>query len=92
MTERKDYFLERNQILELAAAGQREQAIKNYTESLLPAHNRIKNIADELFNADIQQGEVHSHAIMKAGRLTQVAVALIGVAVFVLGFFLGLFR
>jgi glycosyltransferase involved in cell wall biosynthesis len=92
MAERRDYFVQRNQILELAAAGQRDQAVKNYTESLLPAHNRIKNIADELFNADIQQGEAHSHAIMKAGRLTQVAVALIGVAVFVLGFFLGLFR
>lgn len=92
MTERKDYFLQRNQILELAAAGQREQAIKSYTESLLPAHNRIKHIADDLLNADIQQGEAHSHAIMRAGRLTQVAVALIGVAVFVLGFFLGLFR
>jgi methyl-accepting chemotaxis protein len=92
MDERKHYNEQRSRVLELAAAGQREQAIREYTLSLLPTHNRIKSIADQLFDADIRRGEEYSRKIMTACTLTQIAVAVIGVAVFVLGFFFGLFR
>jgi glycosyltransferase involved in cell wall biosynthesis len=92
LEQRKAYLQLRTAVLDLADNGQREAAIKMYTGSLLPAHNQVKAAADQLFDADIQRGEQRSKQIMNACILTQITVALIGVAVFVLGFFFGLFR
>lgn len=92
LEERKNYLHLRTSVLELADSGQRDAAVKMYTGVLLPAHNRVKAAADRLFDADIQRGEQRSKQIMNACILTQITVALIGVAVFVLGFFFGLFR
>ncbi|MFO1515222.1 MAG: glycosyltransferase [Verrucomicrobiota bacterium] len=92
LEERKVYLQLRTAVLELADSGQRDAAVKMYTGVLLPAHNRVKAAADNLFNADIQRGELRSKQIMNACILTQITVALIGVSVFVLGFFFGLFR
>lgn len=92
LEERKEYLQLRTAVLELADSGQRDAAVKMYTGVLLPAHNRVKAAADQLFNSDIQRGELRSKQIMNACVLTQITVALIGISVFVLGFFFGLFR
>ena len=92
LAERKTYISIRDHVLDLAQQGRREEAINEYTESLLPAHSRVKAWGDRLYDSDIKRGELRSQRIMVACTLTQITVALIGVVVFVIGFFIGLFR
>lgn len=90
--ERQNYIATRNQILELAATGQKTAALHQFQEVLLPKHKRIKNAGDDLINFDIREGEARSKEIMRSCTLTQITVAAIGVLVFIFGFIIGLFR
>jgi len=92
VTERTAYINLRNHILDLASAGDRAEALKEFNESLMPAQAMVKSAGDRMFDFNIRQGELRSKEIMTACTFTQLTVALIGVVIFVLGFFIGLFR
>jgi len=92
LQERASYIKIRNQTLELAVAGKEEEALSQFSQSMLPAHVRVKTAGDKLFSYNIRQGEARGRAIMTACTITQVAVAVIGIFIFILGFFIGLFR
>lgn len=92
VNERQNYIETRNQILELAATGQKTDALNQFQEVLLPKHKRIKTAGDDLINFDIREGETRSKEIMQSCTLTQITVAAIGVLVFIFGFIIGLFR
>jgi hypothetical protein len=92
VTERNNYIVTRNRILEIAATGNEAEAITQVKAVLLPAHKRIKNAGDDLISYDIREGETRSKEIMATCTLTQITVAAMGVLVFIVGFIIGLFR
>ena len=60
--------------------------------SLLPAYDRYKDAGELVLKYNLERGQFRGGRIMKVFSLTQLAVAVIGVGIFLAGFFLGLFR
>ena len=92
MDERKAYIQIRDQVLGLAVADKRNEALKLYSESMVPAHKRVKSAGDKLFEFNMHEGEVRGRNILATCTATQITVALLSVAVFLAGFFIGLFK
>ena len=90
--ERKAYFDIREQVLELAIAGKKSEALKLYTEAMMPEHKRVKNAGDTLFEYNRHQGEVRGREILARCTVTQITVAILSVVIFMAGFFIGLFK
>jgi glycosyltransferase involved in cell wall biosynthesis len=89
---RKDYMKIRDAVLGLAVAGKTEKALKEYNQSLLPLQRQVKKAGDKLFEYNMRQGELRGERIMAICTATQIVVAVACVMVFLLGFFVGLFK
>lgn len=92
LDERKTYLKIRDEILRLALAGEKNAAMMLYTQSLVPAHRRVKNAGDAVFEYNMRQGEIRGRNILALCTATQITVAILSVAVFLSGFFIGLFK
>lgn len=92
LRERAAYVQIRNQVLELAAAGKKSEALTVYTESMVSAHKRVKSAGDKLFDYNMREGQVRGRNILAICTVTQIAVAVLSVVIFMAGFFIGLFR
>ncbi len=92
LAERKAYIAIREQVLDLAVAGKKTEALARYEQSLVPAHKRVKSAGDKLFDYNMRQGEVRGRNIMASCTVTQITVAVLCVVMFLVGFFLGLFK
>ena len=60
--------------------------------SMLEEYQRYKEAGDRLFEYNMRQGKERGQAIMRVCTATQWVVAGIGVAIFILGFVIGLFK
>jgi glycosyltransferase involved in cell wall biosynthesis len=89
---RKDYMKIRDEILNLALMGKTEEALKEYNQSLLPLQRQVKKAGDKLFEYNMHQGELRGQRIMAICTVTQIVVAAACMIVFLLGFFVGLFK
>jgi len=92
LKERQDYIQIRDQILDLAIAGKKAEAMAAYETSMMPAHKRVKTAGDKLFEYNMRQGEARGQNILGLCTLTQITVAALSVTVFLAGFFIGLFK
>lgn len=90
--ERTAYIKIREQVLELADAGKKTEALAFYTEAMLPAQKRVKSAADKLFDYNMRQGEQRGRNILASCTITQITVAVLSVVIFMAGFFIGLFK
>lgn len=90
--KRNDYIKIREQVIELAMQGNKDQALALYEESLVPAHKTVKQAGDKLFEYNMRQGQERGRQIMAICSVTQIAVAVVSVAIFLIGFFIGLFK
>lgn len=89
---RSEYIKTRDQILSLADAGKKQEAIAMYGNALLPLHAEVKGAADQLFAYNKQEGQLRGKRIMTICTITQVVLALTSVVIFLLGFFIGFFK
>lgn len=89
---REEYMQVRDQILDLADAGKKQDALAMYQSALLPLHARVKAAADKLFAFNMQQGQVRGKRIMTICTVTQIFLAVTSVVIFLLGFFIGFFK
>ncbi len=90
--ERARYIQVRQRILNLASQGKENEAMVVYNESLLPIHKIVKDAADKLFEYNMRQGEARGKRIMAFCTVTQIVLGVASVLIFVIGFFLGLFK
>ena len=89
---RQAYSMIREQILELALAGKKTEALAVYSQTMLPAQKRVKLAADKLFDYNMRQGEQRGREILARCTVTQITVAVLSVVIFMAGFFIGLFK
>lgn len=89
---RNDYIQIRDEILTLASAGKRQEALAKYGNTLLPAHAQVKSAADKLFTYNMREGQLRGERIMTICTATQVVLAVTSVVIFLLGFLAGFFR
>lgn len=89
---RAQYVSTRDQVLDLASSGKRQESLALYSKALLPAHSAVKVAADKMFAYDMSQGEIQGKRIMRICTITQITLAITCVLIFLLGFFIGLFK
>lgn len=92
VNERAAYLKIRNQIIDLGMNAKKEQALAMFDEVMIPAHKRVKAAGDALFDYNRQQGDIRGKRIMAVCAVTQIAVAIVSVIIFLVGFFIGLFK
>ena len=92
MKQRADYIQIRERVIELALAGKKNEALALYNDSMMSAHKLVKNAGDKVFEYNMRQGAARGRNIMAICTATQIVVALVSVAMFVVGFFIGLFK
>jgi hypothetical protein len=92
LQKRDEYIKIRSHVLDLAMSGNRQAALSNYNEQLIPAQGRVKAAADQLLAFNMKQGEFRGQRIMTICTVTQIFVAVACVLVFTLGFFVGFFK
>ena len=90
--ERDRYIQVRQRILSLANQGKENEALVVYNESLLPIHKSVKEAGDRLFEYNMRQGEARGQKIMAFCTVTQIILGVASVLIFIIGFFLGLFK
>jgi len=92
VTERNNYNAIRDHVVALALAGQKEAALSNYDALMMPSHKRLKAAGDVLFDYNMKEGAARGHRIMTLCTYTQISLAVGSVVIFLLGFFIGLFK
>jgi hypothetical protein len=90
--ERANYTKVRDSVIALALAGQKDEALSNYVEVMLPAHKRLKLAGDRLFEYNMQVGADRGRRIMTLCTITQIGLTVGTVLIFMVGFFIGLFK
>jgi hypothetical protein len=89
---RIDYLKIREKLFALVEEGKRPEALATCERELLPAFLRYKQSADKLFQYNMRQGQSRGEDIMTSCTITQLAVAGIVVGIFLVGFFIGMFK
>jgi len=92
MERRKEYLEMRQQVLELMNRGGNQEALKQYKQSLLPLYNRYMTAGYVVLDYNARQGKERGNGIMHFSNFAQYAVAAFTVALFILGFVLGVFK
>jgi len=90
--ERDRYIQVRQHVLSLASQGRENEALAVYNESLVPIHKSVKDAADKLFEYNMRQGQARGKKIMAFCTVTQIVLGVASVLIFIVGFFLGLFK
>lgn len=86
IADRNEYQRVRKQAFELAEHDQRDQALALLKASLWPAYKVYTQTGDELFNYNIQQGDLRGRSILGVCNTTRILVAIIGISIFIGGF------
>ena len=92
LERRKDYLETRQQVYGLVSVNKRPEALALCRESLLPAYKSYKAAGELLLAYNVHQGESRGDSILRFCRFTQYAVAGCVIALFVLGFIIGVFK
>jgi hypothetical protein len=90
--ERAAYTKIRDRVLALAAAGRRDEALNVFYKEVIPEQALAKKAGDRLLEYNMNEARSRGEHIMSACTRTQVLMVAVGLGVFVLGYFLGLFK
>ena len=90
LESRKQFLDVRDKIINLAEAGRRQEAMVLFHQSLVPLQARVKTAGGKLLEFNMNECESRGRSIMAICSATQVFVAVVVIALFVLGFFIGL--
>ena len=91
-TARADYLSLRRSVQDLIKEGKKQEAFQLLATKLIPAYSDYDLAGQKLMEFNMRVGRERSLEIMKMYRFTEVALALEGVAIFVIGFGLGFFK
>jgi hypothetical protein len=86
-TMRQKYRDIRSQVFSLLNENKRDEALRLFETELLPAYTGQRDAGQMLFKYNVRQGETRGARIEKTCRITQWAVTVICVLIFVGGFF-----
>lgn len=89
---RDEYLKTREQVLNLATAGRKQEALAMYNDTLLPLHVKVKAAADKMFAFNMREGRERGNRIMAICTITQIVLAVTSVVIFLLGFFIGFLK
>lgn len=92
VVQRENYIKVRERVVALAMDGKRDEALAMYENELVPAHKSVKESSDRLFEYNMRQAAVRGRNIMGICTVTQISVGIMCVLVFLIGFFIGLFK
>jgi hypothetical protein len=89
---REHYIEIRDRIFPLLDANKNQEAILYYQSQILPAYQPYKRAVDELFVYNVKQGRERGDSAVAICRVTQIAMILLGIALFATGFLFGFFK
>jgi glycosyltransferase involved in cell wall biosynthesis len=92
LQRRVEYLAIRERTFALAESNQRQQALELCQTELFPAYQRYKEAGDKLFEYNMREGTERGRNIMGVCTTTRVIVAGIGIFIFIVGFFIGMFK
>ncbi len=89
---RRAYQEIRQHIFKLLENRQEAKARELFKASLVPAYRQYKVTAERVMKYNADEGKARGNLILRICTLTQFVIAGAGIALFVLGFLLGLFK
>lgn len=89
---RDEYIQLRDHVIEQAKQGERATALAEINAKLLTAYDRYKDAGEAVLAYEIAEGRNRGQTIMRVGAVTQIVVVGISLILFLLGFFIGLFK
>ena len=92
INKRNRYYEIRSQTFAIVEAQRQPDAIRHYKSVAMPAYQEYKNAADALFEYNVKQGQQRGESAIVLARVTQIAMVLLGFALFASGFLLGFFK
>jgi hypothetical protein len=92
LKDRKAYLVIRQQILKLIDGRNYAEARQTFKAALLPAYREYKSEAQRVMKYNADEGRTRGELILQICTTTQFLIATAGVALFVAGFLIGMFR
>ncbi|HEX3797175.1 MAG TPA: MCP four helix bundle domain-containing protein [Verrucomicrobiae bacterium] len=92
LRSRRVYMEVRKQTLALLDQREEAQARELFKTSLVPSYRVYKSTAERVMKYNADEGRERGEVIMQICSVTQVVIAGASIALFVLGFLLGLFK
>ena len=92
LTQRADYLNARARIFELLDSGDRPAALQMYESQLLPAYDSYQRAGDLLLQSNIQEGRETGSALVWICRVTEIALVIAALVIFIIGFTVGFSR
>jgi hypothetical protein len=92
LRSRRDYLEIRKEVLSLLDRHNEGGARVVFKNSLVPAYRIYKSTTECVMKYNADEGRTRGEVIMQICSVTQVVIAGAGIALFVLGFLLGLFK
>lgn len=92
LEQRARYLKAREQVFQLLDSGARAEALNIYESKLLPAYDAYQRAGDALLQSNIQEGYDTGSALVRICRITEVALVLAALFIFIVGFTVGFSR
>lgn len=92
LESRKQFLEVRQQVIGLMNRSAETQALAVYKQALLPRYEQYMTDCKVLLDYNVHQGQERGASILRFSSLTQYAVAAFTIALFILGFAIGIFR
>ena len=89
---RKEYRDIRQQIFGLMGGHDKQEAVSRCRHSLLPAYMKYKGAGEKLLEYNTLEGQSRGESILQFCGFTRYSVASFTIALFMLGFMIGLFK
>jgi glycosyltransferase involved in cell wall biosynthesis len=89
---RDEYIQIRDRLITQMQRGEKAAARKAINTELLPAYDRYREAGEAVLSHEIAEGRQRGEAILQVGAATQIVVALVSIVLFLLGFFIGIFK
>ncbi len=89
MKTRISYLAIREQFIEEFTHGQKKEALALFEQSLLPAFDRYAETSKAITTYNIEAGKKDGREILRLAAMSQMILAGLGIAVFLVGFSLG---
>jgi len=92
ISERESYVKKRDEVLTLAAAGRRDEALTVLSVQLMPIYERYLERGKRLVDHSYQHGSELVSQIRITSLVCQIITSLASILIFIFGFFLGYTR
>ena len=92
LEQRASYLAARGQMFRLLESGARTEALQIYESKLLRAYDAYQRAGDVLLQNNIQDGYDTGSALIRICRITEVALVLAALFIFIVGFTVGFSR